>query len=359
MFQPRPPWYQRQQGRRALSHAALALLLVLYITASFRGRSTCKRDAAAELRSSIEPTAEAVKFYEDREIATIHVGGTKSKYAFATFLAGSDTELDPKDDKYLTAVRILTFQLLHANETRSQDRNIPFLVLVADKVSKAAREQLQIDGATIVPVTRLTASWLKPDKPAWDDVMTKLRVWQLTDFERIAFLDADTILNKPLDSVFTDAATQDQTTLLNRLSPLGIPPPKKYVFAGNANHPQPRNVTGTGMARLNQPDHLCAGFFVLKPDMDLLRHYVSVLQIPDSFQSQAPEENLLNVVHDRNGSMPWTQLDTAFNVRNPSMADIEAGAKSVHIKWWQTAPAAVRQWMTEWKQKMEDFYQSR
>lgn len=45
----------------------------------------------------------------------VHV---RSKYAFATFLSGQDDEVPYQDDHYFIATRILTYQLLHAPETR-------------------------------------------------------------------------------------------------------------------------------------------------------------------------------------------------------------------------------------------------
>ncbi|KAF2152517.1 glycosyltransferase family 8 protein [Myriangium duriaei CBS 260.36] len=271
------------------------------------------------------------------------------------YLNSPFSEIITTEDKYLIAVRILTYQLLHDPSTRTRDPTTPFLVLVNDKVRPAARERLRKDGAIVVPVPKLTASWLKPHRSAWQDVMTKLRLWELLDFERVAFLDADTLLARPLDDVFTDPAAVEQRTLpgYKGAVPGAATPPETYVFAGNANH------VHVWMDAKGRTDHLCAGFFVLKPDLALLRYYISILQIPESFMSQAPEEALLNVAHQWGQGMPWLQLNTTLNVRLPGMADLEEGARSAHVKWWESAPGNVKKWMLEWRGRMEDFYETR
>ena len=69
---------------------------------------------------------------------------TKSKYAFATLLAsdalGPDDQDNLHDDDSFIAICLLTYQILHAAETRSQDT--PFIVLTTEGVSEAKRERL-------------------------------------------------------------------------------------------------------------------------------------------------------------------------------------------------------------------------
>jgi hypothetical protein len=74
------------------------------------------------------------------------------RYAITTFLAG-----DP--EYYFIAARIITYQLLYANETRCHDFSITFLVLVISTVSEVTRRQLALDGATVVPVEDIPLRW--------------------------------------------------------------------------------------------------------------------------------------------------------------------------------------------------------
>lgn len=255
----------------------------------------------------------------------------------------------------------LRSQLLHAPETRSRDRDIPFVVLVTHEIEKAARERLRKDGAIVVEVPRLTAGWLKPLQQNWRDAMTKLRLWELVDFERVVFIDADTTLAQPLDDVFTDPATEEQTTSANGPKPeTTINAPSTYVFAGNALHHTPFGIKAISPEhQARQLRHLSANFFVLKPDVNLLRYYASFLQSPGSFSAMAPEESLLNMAHDWDHNMPWRQLNMTFNVVRAQLSDIKDGAKSAHDKWWGHIPPDLRIWMRDWRERMEAFQSNR
>ncbi|GAM87586.1 hypothetical protein ANO11243_056130 [Dothideomycetidae sp. 11243] len=286
----------------------------------------------------------------------VHVNGIRSKYAFATLLYGSTQELEYEDDNYLIATRILAYQLLHAPETRLRNPDIPFLVLVTSNVKESARDRLRKDGATVIEVPQLDADWLAPGKLTWSKTMTKLRLWELVDFDRIAFLDADHLLVRPMDDIFSDPAVEEQVTKPSDTIDVTAPLPSTYVFAGNNDYMHiPR--------KNEQPWHydgnLCAGFFVIKPDVDLLRHYISFLQQPGSFDSALPEQNLLNVVHHWKGRVPWKQLNHSINIYSPAMYDIDYGARSVHEKWWEGRSPAIKEWMKERRWKMEGFFEAR
>lgn len=159
-----------------------------------------------------------------------------SNYTYATFLAGNDKSQE--DDVYLLGARVLAYQLLHASETKTQ-KNIPFLVIVTKTVSREKRERLRKDGAIVVEVEDLVAEWIAlkdPINPRFRDVMTKLRLWEFTQFERICLIDGDTILMDNIDGVFDDPAVKTQKT---QHKPESIkhdeaPLPAEYAFATTA-----------------------------------------------------------------------------------------------------------------------------
>ncbi len=134
-----------------------------------------------------------------------------SKVAFATFLAGdprNDNDTDTRDgyDGYYLGARVLAYQLLHDPATRTS-HSIPFLVLVTSDVSQRKRARLAQDGATVIPTDKLDADWVKPGEERWRDVLTKLRLFQMTAYKKICFIDADMLVTRPLDGVFDDPAT--------------------------------------------------------------------------------------------------------------------------------------------------------
>jgi alpha-N-acetylglucosamine transferase len=123
-----------------------------------------------------------------------------SRYAIATFLAGSKNRTFAAE--YFTSLRVLTYQLLHANETRCS-RDIPFVITVTSEVPQYQRDRLVKDGAQVVPVEDVPLKWWTRTRVAeWKDQFTKLRILQMVQYDRILYIDADTFLTRPVDGIF-------------------------------------------------------------------------------------------------------------------------------------------------------------
>jgi hypothetical protein len=90
--------------------------------------------------------------------SAVQVGPHASKYAYATYLAIAPNDradhASEEEEKYFTAVRLLTYQLLHAPETKSH-RNIPMIVVVNENVSEAKRARLR----KYVDYFEMSSSW--------------------------------------------------------------------------------------------------------------------------------------------------------------------------------------------------------
>lgn len=286
------------------------------------------------------------------------------KYAFATFLTGTSanvTDENDNHDTYLVATRILIYQLLHAPETRSKT-DIPFVVLVTEEVPESKRARLRKDGAIVKEVQHIHGEgWEDPASPSWADVLTKLRLWELVEYDRVAFLDGDTILTRPIDGVFDDLAVKQLTTLSNSeaINPDEAPLPPKYSFAAITQlataHSYPPTLENHSFPN---PDYLNAGFMVLQPSLDLFAYYISLTRVSsDRFDHAFPEQNLLNYAHRRDGSMPWQALDSTWNVQYPSLGDVEGGAASLHDKWWdERAQPGLWALYRGWRKRMMGFY---
>nr|OQO16745.1 hypothetical protein B0A51_16339 [Rachicladosporium sp. CCFEE 5018] len=292
---------------------------------------------------------------------------TKSKYAYATFLAGDahQQELaDINDDNYFVAARILTYQILHAPETRSP-AGIPFIVLVTKAVSEPKRHRLRLDGAIVIEAETIAKpAWVEVETSTWQDVFDKLRLWELTQFDLITFLDGDTVLARPLDGVFNDTAVATRKTSpdIPRPHPGLLPPmPHTYAFASrpemNTIHTYPPSEETHSYPNIA---YLNAGFFVLRPSLDLLAYYLALLQLPDSFVPTLPEQNLLNEVHNWAGAMPWQTLGTEWNIHYPTKEDLDGGVASLHEKWWAPGDSeGLGRYLRGWRWRMEGFYQGR
>jgi alpha-N-acetylglucosamine transferase len=293
-----------------------------------------------------------------------HPDGSE-KLAYVTFLSGTlDHDEDLENDNYFVAIRILVWQLLHNIETRT--KNIDVVVMVTPSVSQSRRHRLKKDGAIVYPVEflRSQSRWAKAEDPRWDDVMTKLRVWEMTQYSRILVMDGDSMLVRPLDGVFDDPGTQiqktrnfDNYTALEGIKPL----PPTYLLASlsevwDSTHEFPPT-HGTG---LKKEGYMNAGFFLLAPSIPAFEHYASFLEIPNSFDPKYPEQNLLNQVHKWDGPMPWTEVSYTWNIRCPSDIDIEKGLVSLHEKWWSHPYLynndKTKAWMLSRRWEMKGWY---
>jgi alpha-N-acetylglucosamine transferase len=290
--------------------------------------------------------------------------------AYATFLAANanpdkketDAEseaINDEDDGYYIGARVLAYQLLHSRSAGT-NASIPFIVICTEDVSKRKRARLARDGAIIKIVDRLEADWIHPGVARWADVLAKLRLFTMTEWSKILFIDADHLVTAPLDGVFYDEATLTQSTFANpeavRDDEAALP--GTYMLATHADafgydHPIPPPTDAS---------YLNCGFFVFMPSQVLFDYYLSLLKLPDRFDAAFPEQNLLNYAHRREGNMPWTPLWYGWNVNWPTEKDWRAGARSFHAKYFDDDPShdpVLKAMWREQRAEMEGFYRGR
>lgn len=272
-----------------------------------------------------------------------------SKFAIATFLTGQG-----KDDAYFTATRILTYQLLHAPETKLNSTDITFLVLCSSSLPVAQKRQLQRDGAFVVEVDDVPVNWwIYSGVRRWKEQFTKLRIFEMTEYQRVLYLDADILIMAPLDGVFEDPEVATLTpTLFSRESQIRkdeSPLPAEWLFAarsdnaftGERDHPVPPL----------QSSSFSAGFFMVAPDKKIYAHLLSVMSHFHRFDPFTMEQSLLNYVFRREGAMPWRELHWKWSATWPNEKDVKMGVASLHEKWWSTGPQALR---NVWKKRKRE-----
>lgn len=275
-------------------------------------------------------------------------------HAIATFLTGQD-----EDDTYLTATRVLAYQLLHAPSTRINLSSISFLVLCSSTVSPAHKQRLHDDGVTVVDVASVPVNWwIRTGVTRWKEQFTKLRIFQITEYSRILFLDADTMVMSPLDGIFQDpdVVTLDPT-LLSRKEEIRVdeaPLPSQWLFAarsdnaflGERRHPVPPLQTTT----------FSAGFWLVAPDRQMFDHLLSVMSHFRRFDPHTMEQSLLNYIYRRTGPMPWRELSWKWSATWPSELDADLGVASLHEKWWKIGSQRLRERWREILQEMQEFH---
>jgi alpha-N-acetylglucosamine transferase len=289
------------------------------------------------------------------------------KLAYVTFLSGTvDQDDDLEKDNYLQAVRILVWQLVHNPETKTKH---DVIVMVTPTVSESRRARLKKDGAIIYPVEFLHTEndgWIKAEQHRWDDVMTKMRVWEMTQYSRILMLDGDTMLRTTLDGVFDDPGaqilrTKDVKSLNYTSLPGEAPLPETYLLASlsevwDSSHAFPPG-EGTGLKTIG---YMNAGFFIMAPSLPAFEYYKSLMDIENSFKPLYPEQNLMNFAHRWEGPMPWREVAYTWNVRCPTENDFEKGLVSMHEKWWKQPylyeNKKVKDWLLTRRYEMKGWY---
>ncbi|CRG91421.1 hypothetical protein PISL3812_08469 [Talaromyces islandicus] len=266
-----------------------------------------------------------------------HNASSTSKHAFATFLSGYN---GTDSEKYFTAVKLLTYQLIHDPLTRARD-GTPFLILVTRDVEQEKQDILRHGGATVVLVDDVQREWIHPKTSRWDKVLAKLNLWTLTEYEKVVFVDADTVILHPMDEIFSIPATEIRDTLPaspNTSHPvinMSVTPPQKYMIAGIHDHWMEENKRPPENETFYELDHyMNAGFFVVSPSKEMFEYYLSLLDQPDAFNMDYPEQNLLNFAHRTDGQMPWQDLGTYWNAITQLNPSYDSDVRSLHHKWW-------------------------
>ena len=277
-------------------------------------------------------------------------------FAIATFLTGQAT-----DDSYFVATRVLTHQLLHAPATKIDTDTVTFLILCSQSVPEEQKDILRDDGATIIEVRDVPVNWwIHSGVTRWKEQFTKLRVFEMIEYKRILFMDADILINGRIDKIFEESEVVTLAPTLNRKgekkwgeSQL----PAQWLFAarsdnaftGEREHPTPPL----------QTPNFSAGFFLVAPDRQVFEHLLSVMAIFRRFDPFTMEQSLLNYVFRREGNMPWRELHWKWSATWPNEKDVEMDVVTLHEKLWKTGPQQLKDMWNRKKGEMLNFHDKR
>jgi alpha-N-acetylglucosamine transferase len=290
----------------------------------------------------------------DSKYGTLQPLGSDPSLAIATLFCGESYD----DDSYFDFTRVLTYQLLHDPAT-CLNTSIPFLILVCPTVPKWQTERLRADGATIIEAADLQLpGWIHTGVTRWKDQFLKLHLWEMVQYDRILYMDADTTLTGAIDSIFLEETVQlPATTLPTRKSEIKFDEaslPANYVFAARSNN----EFTG-------QRDHpfppppttlFSAGFWIIAPSKEMFGYLMSVTGHRRRFNPTTMEQSLLNYAFRREGAMPWIELNYRWSATWPNLKDLEAGVVTLHEKLQWEGPVELQNLWKEKKGKMDAFY---
>ncbi|WP_305001766.1 glycosyltransferase family 8 protein [Salinibacterium soli] len=232
--------------------------------------------------------------------------------------------------EYVVGVRALRASL------EASGSSIPLVVMVTEAISEQTRRLLSDEGCMLRDVAPLRPAGGSVDSYAnarFAEVWTKLAVWGLTEFDRVVFLDADMLVIRNMDELFSLDLAEGSMAACHacRCNPNRIasypsnwtPDACFYTYCRGADH-----VTEPGAT----DNYLNGGLLVLSPDDAVLAEMLRLLAAVDDL-SRYPfaEQDFLNEFYrDR-----WRPLPYVYNAlktlphQHPSLWD-PAAVKNVH-----------------------------
>jgi len=280
----------------------------------------------------------------------------KTPFAIATFLTGQGTDLE-----YLNSTRILTYQLLHNPNTRIDTSTITWIVACSSSLPVDQKRTLQRDGATVVEIDDVKTNWwIKTDVRRWKEQFTKLRLFEMTEYQRILFMDADTLVLQPLGGIFQEPELADlQPTFAHGWPNDGVKDdeaelPDQWLFAARSDNGY-GGQRGHPIPPLNSAE-FSAGFWVVAPNKKVFGHMMSVMAHYKRFKPFTMEQSMLNYVYRRNGPMPWRELNWKWSATWPDVQDRDKGVAALHDKLWNNGPQELQDiWHKQQKEMLEFF----
>ncbi|EPY54002.1 acetylglucosaminyltransferase [Schizosaccharomyces cryophilus OY26] len=310
-------------------------------------------------------------------------GRTPSKsFAFVTMLLASSVKGDetnqPVQDWYYNATRLLVYRLSHYPETKSR---FPIIVMATKGVENWKLDQLKDDGAIVEVVDPLYADDVVDNindmavlDTRWSMMFTKLRIFEMYEYDRLCFLDSDILPIRNIDEVFN---VHQQSSIY--LSSLEIYNKLRMYLKGknwgedfSAYEAQRKDFYPYVFAAVSDPglwhdtppnfrDYFNAGLFVFHPSTAHYKRLMTLARFPKLYDNaNMMEQSLLNFAYSSAGQFPWERLDWTYNgvwTRKPDLAYL----KTVHGKLWQEEgsmgydPDTSALWWDAFHD-MEDFY---
>lgn len=210
--------------------------------------------------------------------------------------------------EYLIGVRALQTSL------QATDTQYPLVVMVTGNIDAGARQQLEQAGCLLRDVAPLRPNPQLKESYAnarFSEVWTKLAAWTLTEFEQVAFLDADMLVIQNMDELFDLPLAAGSLAACHacRCNPNKIASyPADWV---------PENCFYSwcdGVEHVEQPDkvdnYLNGGFLLLTPDRGVFDAMLAQLAALDDLSTYLfAEQDFLNQFwRDR-----WQPLPYIYN----------------------------------------------
>lgn len=249
---------------------------------------------------------------------------------------------------YLKGVEVLYRSLRKSGSIR------PLVVMVTKNIDEETRLQLKSFGCLVREVPDISPN---PDllhnyaDVRYADVWSKLGVWNFTEFNRIVFLDADMLVIKNMDELFTMGLPDGWLAACHgcRCNPHNVASYPSTWCPGKCFYNWCEDDEMTANPPVSLDKYLNGGLLVLKPDksvyQDMLTQLADITNLSDYFFA---EQDFLNdFFRDR-----WIPLHYGYNAlktlmyQHPKMWNMEK-VKNIHYifeKPWARAPVPGDKW---------------
>lgn len=275
-------------------------------------------------------------------------GRNYSKEAYITLLSPSDPHpwSEGRTDYYFEAVKVIMHRVLR-NQTTRDPFNRPFIVMVTSLVPKKQIKILESHGAIVKVVSTIapppgTVNFERIN-PRYKDQFTKMHVWNMTEYHRILFVDADMLPIRPFHDVFDTPTTKKGD--------------EEWLFAavydsGNSRRDNGRHAPGPKDKGSERDKDLNAGLFLLKPSTTQATYIFDMfIHPPERDFTVFMEQDLLRWAYRDGGPYPWIRLSHLYNTQWCRPYDLDT-AYVLHDKLWGggrgTSDELRRKWYEAW-----------
>ncbi len=237
---------------------------------------------------------------------------------------------------YAVGVRALHRSLINSGS------HYPLVVMVTDKIDAATRQLMRDEGCLLRDVAPLSPNPQLANSYAnarFAEVWTKLRVWTLTEFKRIAFLDADMLVTQNMDELFSLDLPADNIAACHacRCNPNQVASYPADWIPENCFYSWSNDVEQT--ERLDKTDnYLNGGFLLLTPDNQVFAQMLTQLAALDDLSGYLfAEQDFLNQFY-RGRWQPLPYIYNALKTLPQQHAEIWQLSRVKNIHFIQDKP---------------------
>ncbi|OON39800.1 glycosyl transferase [Izhakiella australiensis] len=230
----------------------------------------------------------------------------------------------------------------------------PLVVMVTDAIDSGLRNQLEAQGCLIRQVPMVGPDPQLAHRYAnarFAEVWSKLGAWNLTEFSRLVFLDADMLVVQNMDELFDLALAPDTIAACHacRCNPNRIASYPAHWQPENCYYSWCQDAAMTAHPPAKVDNYLNGGLLVLQPDAGVYQQMMGQLAaMTDISALFFAEQDFLNDFYRQR----WQPLHYGYNAlktlshQHPQMWDMQR-VKNIHYiidKPWEKYPQPGDQW---------------